>query len=531
LHYLPFIEEKRRLPARRLPRNNSAKGGSFRGSLKNVLENAPLDEDENDDNSPPNLLAKTHEQLVNNMDSLPKRGISRSNSGRGGSFRFRKGDNKLPMRYIPRSSSLKGASFRGIPETRPDDNLDSSTSLTSNELVQTLQSQEDMLQARINEMENLILSGGVDDTVSSSRSHPPTGSILQFIAASSSYDTSFRSNLLESIHLYNSTSSLSSASTMHTSGIDASINIMDFGVSHSRFCVDSSETTTSTSAADINDDGTTTSTPSQISIVSTLSGNRTNSSRSLLSSNKTNSARSLLSDSDGFIGWGQSRDSAKKLTPTRGRKTLSKQSKGPIPKRGLLREVSNLSNLSDLVDSEGFLKWESKRDLGSFDTSSPSMTKEERKEETADAVSDLKEAGNLVKQFKRLSSNLTASIKRSSWEINNDNTSRPLRNSTGTIPRRSSDIPDMTIRRSTGNNDRPNRRSSLFNSVFSRRKSNAGDDNSSEDDEYYTQNIRPRVKREDSEACIDIGELRRELCEAAEEGNNVNNRKLKNVIF
>jgi len=158
-----------------------------------------------------------------------------------------------------------------------------------------------------------------------------------------------------------------------------------------------------------------------------------------------------------------------------------------------------------LVDSEGFLKWESKRDLGSFDfdTSSPSI---ERKEETADAVSDLKEAGKLVKQFKRLSSNLTASIKRSSWEINNtDNTSRPLRNS-------------------TGNNDRPNRRSSLFNSVFSRRKSNAGDDNSSEDDEYYTQNIRPRVKREDSEACIDIGELRRELCEAAEEGNNVNNR-------
>ena len=496
------------------------------------MENAPLDEDDNDNDSPPNLT-KTHEQLVDNMDSFPKRGITRSNSGRGGSFRFRKGDNKLPMRYLPRSSSAKGASFRGIPETRPDDNLDSSTSLTSNELMQSLQSQEDMLQARINEMENLILCGGVDDSVSS-RSHPPTGSILQSIAASSSYDTSFRSNLLESIHLYNSTSSLSSASTLHTSGIDCSVNIMDFGVSHSRFSVDSSETTTSTSAADNNDDGTATSTPSQISIISTLSGNRTNSSRSLLSSNKTNSARSLLSDSDGFIGWGQSRDS-KKVTPTRGRKTLSKQSKGPIPKRGvvLVREESNLSNLSDLVDSEGFLKWESKRDLGSFDTSSPSMTKEERKEETADAVSDLKQAGNLVKQFKRLSSNLTASIKRSSWEINNnDNTSRPFRNSTGTIPRRSSDIPDMTIRRSTGNNDRPNRRSSLFNSVFSRRKSNAGDDNSSEDDEYYTQNIRPRVKREDSEACIDIGELRRELCEAAEEGNNnVNNRKLKNVIF
>jgi len=489
------------------------------------LENAPLDEDEDND-SPPNLT-KTHEQLVDNMDSLPKRGITRSHSGRGGSFRFRKGDNKLPMRYIPRSSSLKGASFRGIPETRADDNIDSSSSLTSQELVQTLQSQEDMLQARIDEMENLILSGG---SVSSSRSHPPTGSILQSIVASSSYDASFRSNLMESIHLYNSTSSLSSA------GIDCSIqesvNIMDFGVSHSRFSIDSSETTTSTSAADNNDDGTTTSTPSQISIVSTLSGNRTNSSRSLLSSNKTNSARSLLSDSDGFIGWGQSRDS-KKVTPTRGRKTLLKQSKGPIPKRGVTREVSNLSNLSDLVDSEGFLKWQSKRDLGSFDTSSPSMTKEERKEETDDAVSELKEAGNLVKQFKRLSSNLTASIKRSSWEINNDN-SRPFRNSTGTIPRRSSDIPDMTIRRSTGNNDRPNRRSSLFNSVFSRRKSNAGDDNSSEDDEYYTQNIRPRVKREDSEACIDIGELRRELCEAAEEGtdkgNNLN-RKLKNVIF
>ena len=43
----------------------------------------------------------------------------------------------------------------GIPETTPDD-----TSLTSQELVQTLQNQEDMLQARINEMENLILSGG-----------------------------------------------------------------------------------------------------------------------------------------------------------------------------------------------------------------------------------------------------------------------------------------------------------------------------------------------------------------------------------
>lgn len=391
---LIIIEEKRRLPARRLPRNNSAKGGSFRGSLKNVLENAPLDEDENDDYSPSNLT-KTHEQLVDNMDSLPKRGITRSNSGRGGSFRFRKGDNKLPMRYLPRSSSAKGASFRGIPETRADDNLDSSTSLTSQELVQTLQSQEDMLEARINEMEKLILSGG---SVSSSRSHPPTGSILQSIAASNSYDTSFRSNLLESIHLYNSSSSLSSASTMHTSGIDCSINLMDFGVSHSRFSVDSSETTTSTSVADNNDDGTTTSTPSQITIVSTLSGNRTNSSRSLLSSNKTNSARSLLSDSDGFIGWGQSRDSAKKLTPTRGRKTLSKQSKGPIPKRGVAREESNLSNLSDLVDSEGFLKWESKRDLGSFDTSSPSMTKEERKEETDNVVSDLKEAGNLVKQ-------------------------------------------------------------------------------------------------------------------------------------
>jgi len=229
--------------------------------------------------------------------------------------------------------SAKGASFRGTPETRPDDNIDSSSSLTSQELVQTLQSQEDMLQARINEMENLILSGG---SVSSSRSHPPTGSILQSIVASSSYDTSFRSNLMESIHLYNSTSSLSSASIMHTSGIDCSINLMDFGVSHSRFSVDSSETTTSTSAADNNDDGTTTSTPSQISIFSTLSGNRTNSSRSLLSSNKTNSARSLLSDSDGFIGWGQSRDS-KKVTPTRGRKTLLKQKGSTIPNRGLER--------------------------------------------------------------------------------------------------------------------------------------------------------------------------------------------------
>ena len=478
-----MVAEKRRLPARRLPRNNSAKGGSFRGSLKHVLEYAEL-QDDDDDVSPPDFT-KTHDQLVDNMDSIPKRGITRANSGRGGSFRFRKGDNKLPMRYLPRSSSARGASsVSGIPETMPDTDLS------------LVISQEDKLQERINEMEQLILSGGSTRTGGATSGSHHT------------FDLSFRSNLLESLHLYNSKSSLSSASTLHTSGIDCSVNIMDFGVSHSRF-IDSSVTLT---------------------LVDKIIGNRTDSSRSLLSgSNKTNSARSLLSDSDGFIGWGnKSRDSNEKVPLARGRKTFTKKSKGPIPMRGLIQD----SNLTDLVDSEGFLKWESKRDLGrstSFDASSPSVTKEVRKEETADAVSNLKQAGNLVKQFKRLSSNLTASIKRNSWEINNNDTSRPLRNSTGTIPRRSSDIPDMNIRRSTGNQHGPNRRSSLFNSVFNRRKSTTVDDNSSEDEEYYNQNIRPRVKREDSEACIDIGELRRELCEAGAE--ECNNRKLKNVIF
>ena len=486
--YIRLVAEKHRLPARRLPRNNSAKGGSFRGSLKNVLEYAELQDDDDDDVSPPDLT-KTHDQLVDNIDidSIPKRGITRANSGRGGSFRFRKGDNKLPMRYVPRSSSAKGASLvSGIPETMPD---------TDSSHMNESQSQEE-LQERINEMEQLILSGG------STRTEGATS------GSHHTFDLSFRSNLLESLHLYNSKSSLSSASTLHTSGIDCSINIMDFGVSHSRF-IDSSVTST---------------------LVDKIIGNRTDSSRSLLSgSNKTNSARSLLSDSDGFIGWeNKSRDSNEKVPLARGRKTFTKKSKGPIPKRGLIREDSNLT---DLVDSEGFLKWESKRDLGSssFDASSPSVTKEVRKEETADAVSNLKQAGSLVKQFKRLSSNLTASIKRNSWEINNNDTSRPLRNSTGTIPRRSSDIPDMNIRRSTGNQHGPNRRSSLFNSVFNRRKSTMVDDNSSEDEEYYNQNIRPRVKREDSEACIDIGELRRELCEAGAE--ECNNRKLKNVIF
>jgi len=348
---------------------------------------------------------------------------------------------------------------------------------------------------------------------------------------------------ISAIHLSDS-SSISSASlgtsssSMMGSSLAGSVNIMDFGVSQTI------RPASSYIDKDDNDTPSDTKNPSQRSIDSSSKGT------------------SILSGPDGFIGWKKSsmRNSVSSKKKKRGwRKKMS------VPKRGLESKpdsvISNLtmgssrldsvssnitrsSNLSSKVDEDGFLNWSSGRgssDSNSIDTFSSDKKEEEEEEAkkvTNDDVVPLKKSasGNgLARRIRRVSTNLTASLTNGGGTTGNQlrNSLVQKRNSNG-----SDDNTGTGFRHSTGQ-DGPNRRptNSLFSSVFTRRSSSGGDDtyrrgsgdnNASVDgDAYFSQNLRSRLNKRDSETCVDISELRRDIV-TNDEGKKW---KLKNVIF
>jgi len=351
---------------------------------------------------------------------------------------------------------------------------------------------------------------------------------------------------ISAIHLSDS-SSISSASlgtsssSMMGSSLAGSVNIMDFGVSQtirpasSYIDEDNAE-----------DDGIIN--PSQRSIDSSGKGS------------------SILSGPDGFIGW---KNSSIKNSSSSKKKKRGWRKKMSVPKRGLDLKpdsvISNLtmgssrldsvssnitrsSNLSSKVDEDGFLNWSSGQGSSvdalsnSIDTFSSDKKKEEEeaKKVTNDDVVPLKKSasGNgLARRIRRVSTNLTASL------TNGGATGNQLRNSLLVQKRNSNGSGDdigSGFRHSTGQ-DGPNRRptNSLFSSVFTRRSSSGGDDTSNrrssgdhnkasgDTDEYYSQNLRSRLNKRDSETCVDISELRRDIV-TNDEGKKW---KLKNVIF
>jgi len=329
---------------------------------------------------------------------------------------------------------------------------------------------------------------------------------------------------ISAIHLSDS-SSISSASlgtsssSMMGSSLAGSVNIMDFGVSQ----------TIRPTSSYIDEDDTPSDTPNP-------------SQRSIDSSSKGNS---ILSD--GFIGWKNSSIRNNSLSSKKKKRGWRKK----VPKRGLdLKpdsQISNItmgsrldsvssnmtrsSNLSSKVDEEGFLSWSAGQSMedssaalskNSIDTFSSDKKKEEEvKKDAGDAGVPLKKStsGNgLARRIRRVSTNLTASL------TNGGTTGNQLRNSL--VQKRNSNGSDDVgtgLRHSTGQ-DGPNRRptNSLFSSVFTRRSSSGGDDTSNR-----TQNLRSRLNKRDSETCVDISELRRDIV-TNDEGKKW---KLKNVIF
>ena len=488
----------RKLPTRRLSRSSSAKGGSFRGgSLKNVMEDVEEKDEE-------------YSQDVDDFTDgtiLPTRGgLLRSSSGRV--IRKKKNRDKknttkrlLPARRLSRSSSAKGGSFRG------------------GSLKNVMEDEEaDMYPPK--EEQKRFEGDRVEGPAERRQSHPPGRSMLQSIAGS---EASFRSSLVESIRLYNSNSSLSSASHCTNNNYNprgsidlsdaspnqsvqhngSSINIMDFGVSFNRFA-------------------------SQSSMLSAESASQ----RSLSSTMSSNNNESLL-DSDGFLGWGGS--SSRNI-----RVELNPQIKGREGKSGVPMKKINTANVhpvsggdkgsgeglgssnnSSLVDSQGFLNWEG-NSSGHGDTSRALSTgndggaasstaddQNEGKDANDDVVINLKQStssSRLSKRMMRLSSSLTASIKRSSWNNDepNNGSSAPLRNSTSNA----------------------SLKGSIIKTIFDKRRSSSETESYDQDEQYFERSI----INHRSEDHVDISELRRELCVAAEGGAN-KKKLLKNVIF
>ena len=488
----------RKLPTRRLSRSSSAKGGSFRGgSLKNVME----DVEENDDEYSQDVDDFTDGTI------LPTRGgLLRSSSGRV--IRKKKNRDKknttkrlLPARRLSRSSSAKGGSFRG------------------GSLKNVMEDEEaDMYPPK--EEQKRFEGDRVEGPAERRRSHPPGRSMLQSIAGS---EASFRSSLVESIRLYNSNSSLSSASHCTNKNYNprgsidlsdaspnqsvqhngSSINIMDFGVSFNRFA-------------------------SQSSMLSAESASQ----RSLSSTMSSNNNESLL-DSDGFLGWGGS--SSRNI-----RVELNPQIKGREGKSGVPMKKINTANVHpvsggdkgsgerlgssnnpSLVDSQGFLNWDGKssshgdssRVLSASNNGGAASSPIEDQNEGNDAndvLINLKQStssSRLSKRMMRLSSSLTASIKRSSWNNDepNNGSSAPLRNSTSNA----------------------SLKGSIIKTIFDKRRSSETGSVSYDQDEQYFERSIINHRSEDH---VDISELRRELCVAAEGGAN-KKKLLKNVIF
>ena len=241
------------------------------------------------------------------------------------------------------------------------------------------------------------------------------------------------------------------------------------------------------------------------------------SQRSLSSTTSSNNNESLL-DSDGFLGWGG--NSSKNI-----RVELNPQSTRREGRRGMPMKKTNTANVhivsgdkesgeglgssnnSSLVDSQGFLNWEGKSSshgdsshaLSASNDGGAASTSDDQHEgeDTDGAVINLKQStsrSRLSKQMKRLSSSLTASI-----------TSVPLRNSTGNA----------------------SLKGSIIKTIFDKRRSSETGSVSIDQDEQYFERSIINHRTEDN---VDISELRRELCVAAEGGTN-KKKLLNNVIF
>ena len=331
------------------------------------------------------------------------------------------------------------------------------------------------------------------------------------------------SSSISSASLGTSSSSMMVSSLAGTS-ISSSVNIMDFGVSQ----------TIRPTSSYIDEDDTEDDTPNP-------------SRRSIYDS--SSKGNSILSGPDGFIGWKNSSSKSMRNSSS-SKKKRGWRKKMSVPKRGLDSSrqdsvISNLtigssrlgscssnitrsSNLSSKVDEEGFLSWSAGQGSSdalsnSIDTfSSDKKIEEEAKKDTDDAGAPLKKttSGNgLARRIRRVSNTLTSSSTNGGGATGNQ-----LQNSL--VQKRNSNSSDDNtgFRHSTGQ-DGPNRRptNSLFSSVFTRRSSSGGDDTSNR-----TQNLRSRLNKRDSETCVDISELRRDIV-TNDEGKN--KWKLKNVIF
>lgn len=303
---------------RGLTRSGSTKGtgSSFRGSLKDVMEDAEAEMGDNDWNS------TSSESGVSGFNStsadtggssggrrLPVRHLPRSQSARSVGA-------TTPLRRLTRSFSSKGAvSFRGslenvLEDTDSDASDDSDDEESGEKAVR--QAPPRRMPAKfsatrrasldkVSEDAALRLSAlAANETALPARHLPRMGLVA-------SRGSSFRTKSLRSIHLYGSQSSLSSASVLTNDfTVESSVNMMDFGVSQRGFA---------------------------------------ESSRSIVSEFDDN--LSIFVDDDGFLAWGREGATSSSLSSSSIRRRQHKRSSS----------ADDVSVYSSLVDSDGFLGW------------------------------------------------------------------------------------------------------------------------------------------------------------------------------
>lgn len=281
----------------------------------------------------------------------PARHLQKKNSAKGRLLRNRGGSLKS-LGSLRSLGSAKGRNFRGA---------------SLENVVEDAEADMD------GELINSTESGKIADTeeVGGNYQSSRRGSIHK-AGSGRSQMSSFRTSAMASIHVDESNSSLSSASSQ-SNFFGQSVNMMDFGVS-TRY-----ESMRSIAA-------------------STASGNL------------NESTRSDLVDSDGFMGWARgsqdSTSSSSIVNPgqagmTRRASNSSGLSSGstsssinPPPKeRGLPKKAKavNESTMSLLVDSQGFLGWESRRGLASSGASSALTSSSRDGIERTDRKKDMQE--------------------------------------------------------------------------------------------------------------------------------------------
>mmetsp|Transcript_14277 Transcript_14277/g.25070 ORF Transcript_14277/g.25070 Transcript_14277/m.25070 type:complete len:617 (-) Transcript_14277:158-2008(-) len=489
-------ESPRALLERRLLRSSSAKGASFRDSLKYVKEDAGSDKDVLDGNS----------SAESGGRRLPARRLPSSATARGS---FHKSvtknaaavDDRPRVRRLPRRSHnhTKGSSFRGILKYVMED-----------------------VEPDMNESINLEDGHSVEKSVERRQGRAR----LRVRRSSIDGGSSFRMNSEKSSSLIHSDSSTLSAS--YQSGIHKeSVNLMDFGVDHHRR-------------------------PFTESMLSLGVSSTTSPAAS-------NDNMSNLVDSCGFLGWDNDSHSllsnrsnygpvSKRRAPKRSELCCSNSSS----------LISNLVDSTGFLGWDSQLCDSSSQDLTASIIAAAAIADENDKEESdvkdknEDSSEELCESwriedyedpndmidlskrsgsGNILsRHMKRLSSKVSEgmiiSARRNSWNVSAHAHKQAVK--TNDIERillqryRSSDEPMSNMNKTNENTaDRP-RRNSAFSTFFSRKKMSSNASVSDPEDEYYS---RPaiRINREDD---VDIGKLRRELLAGSNEGNTKDRLKM-----